>query len=255
MKKIKLTLLVFFFFKTLLAGQFLTRHCDSLILDEHVQDVLNIQEITLREYLIKKKGVSPSWLSNRQNLRLLKTWVCTKEEVFVADTLRQKSITVHIKKARKPFDPSLYIWPDPPYPKANNLSMLLYDANKSPFGFLPQDTLVEYIDKVEITVENDKSIHLPVEALSDLYFPNFCYTLLSAKPIQIFLSPNQEQIFLYIFGEIRGDGLVPPTEAFLASYMAKIIIDLDKGYQSRIVLRGDELCYYNWNNCTDFIGF
>lgn len=255
MKKIALTLLTFLLFPTLLAGQFLTRRCDSLVLDEHVQAVLKIKERTLQEYLIKKKGLSPDLLSNRQNLRLLKTWVCTKEEVLVTDTFRQKTISVHVKKAQKPFNPSLYIWPDSTHKKGNNLSMLLYDTNKSPFGFLPQDTLVEYIHKVEITVGNDKSILLPAEALSDLYFPNFSYTVLSTKPLQIFLSPDQEQVFLYIFGEIRGDGLIPPTEAFLASYMAKIIIDIDKGYQSRIVLRGDELCYYNWNNCTDFIGF
>jgi hypothetical protein len=95
----------------------------------------------------------------------------------------------------------------------------------------------------------------PNEAYEDLLFPNFCYTNISIKPIQAYYSAEKDLVFIYIFGEYRQGEKPEKQNMFLFSYMSKIIINLSAGFQERIVVRGDKLCFYNWDNCINFIGF
>lgn len=248
---------IFIFILTLLntscgIGQNTISTCDTLVLDKHTQNVLKVREKNIQEYLLARTKTSPELISNRNNLQLLDTWICNNSQVLIYDTINLQTIEINIKKGNKQFDPNNFL---KPRDKGDLFTHpQLYDDNNSPFGFIESDTVVNFIEDFEIRIEGI-TIEIPKEAYSDLLSPNFCYTELSIKPIQSFTTPKQDKVFVYIFGELRVDENHSRQYAYQYSYMAKLIIDIKKGYQSRVVLRGDKLCFYNWNNCPEFVGF
>jgi hypothetical protein len=225
--------------------------CDRLILDEHSRNVLGINESTLSEYLVKN-GENPENISDRRLLHELRTLICNESEVLIFDTIQHKTVEIKVLMGQKGFDPRKYLMPG--IEGVYSSSLELYNEEDAPFGFMPEDTIVNYLTSIELKVDAQK-IEIPVSAFEDLFFPNFCFTELSIKPIKAFSSTNGDKIFVYIFGENRLTENMAYQNSFQYSYMAKLIIDLKEGYQSRIVLRGDKLCYYNWDNCLDFTGF
>jgi len=225
--------------------------CDTLAIDEHVQDVLGVHEGNLVSYLVKR-GVDKAKISNRQSLQMLRILTCNDETILISDEVGGKIIHFFIEKGIEKFDPNYFL--SPPIDSSNYSSFLPYKEEGTPYGFFAKDTVVSTIKSLTMTV-NGQAVKIPKSAFEDLLFPNFCFTELSIKPIQAFVSENREYIYLYIFGEHRDSDKIAYNTAFQYSYMAKLIIDLEKGYQSRIVLRGDKLCYYNWDNCLDFTGF
>lgn len=234
-----------------ITGQNMSPGCDTLILDEHVQYVLNVHDKTLRDYLLFKKKIKPEFISDRDNLKILDTWICNESEVLIYDKNGQ-IIDIYLEKGEKSFNPEDFLMSRD---TAVSFSRpLLYDDDNSPYGFIETDTLVSVIKKFEVKIDG-KRIEIPQEAYSDLLFPNFCHTEIPIKPLQVFSTLNRDQIFIYLFGKLRIDERHSRQDAFHYSYMAKLIVDVKKGYQSRIVMRGENLCFYNWDNCPDFIGF
>lgn len=233
-------------------SQIQNQRCDTLILDNHSQEVLNIKENTIIEYLVSK-GVNKEYLSNRDSLKLLKTLLCNSSAIVIFDTIKDKTLEVTIVKTEMPFDPAPYYY----MPLLKNdgfIEISSYKENIAPYGFLPSDKVVDAIKYLNVKV-NGKEIEVPEEVYRDLLFPNLCYTNISIKPIQAYLSKEKDMIYIYIFGEYRQGANLAQQNMFPFSYMAKIIISLSDGFQDRIVVRGNKLCYYNWDNCFDFIGF
>ncbi len=251
MIKAKIILFIFILLPLLCFGQRLRGRCDTLILDEHSRNILNVHELTIKEYLLKR-GVDHSAIANRDSLKLLRTLICNDSVVMIFDTIQGKVIEIGVKKGYKYFDASEYLMPRDRGEFSN--SLLFYNGQQAPFGFMYEDTLVSTIKLLSVKVDGEP-LYLPRLAYEDLLFPNFCNIFVNITPINAFFSKKNDKLYLYIFGEHRRGESVSHFYGFYYSYMAKLIIDLKDGYKSRVVVRGEVLCYYNWSDCFDFIGF
>lgn len=182
---------------------------------------------------------------------MLNTWICNNDQILIYSNQACGNIELNIIKGTQSFNSEVFFLP---IERNDSTTLLLYSDEDCPYGFLRQDTVVSYISNLELTI-NGKPIHIPKYSFSDLLFPNFCYTDMSIKPLQAFTSEDQKYVYIYIFEEIRTTSKISRQQAFYHSYMAKLIVNLSTGYQSRIVIRWNEMGYYNWDNCINFVGF
>lgn len=245
-----ITLIILLHLSSFCHAQSHLNRCDTLTLDKHSRNVLGVREATLEEYL-QNRGIKATLISDRKSLRRFNTLLCNESEVILLDTVQQDQvIELNFRKGKEAFRPADFLMPNS---KGEN-SFLLYNEDEAPYGFVSSDTVVITIEKLTIQL-NGQELPVPTKVYDDLFFPNFCNTDISIKPIQTFISKNGKEIFIYIFGENRSSREISYHLAFQYSYMAKLVIDLEKGYQERIVLRGNELSYFNWEDCFNFRGF
>jgi hypothetical protein len=245
MKALILTLIILLICSCSIQGQ----RCDSLILNKHLRHSLKINEPTLEQFLIKK-GIEKDKISNRNNLKSLRKIVCNQKNVLIYDQIGNNKIEVYIEKGAIKFDPLDYV-----IYGIDSTTFLFYSYEDAPYGFVATDTIVNTISNLSIKI-GGKKINIPSVLYEDLFFSNFCNTEVSIKPIEAYLSKDEKYVYLYIFGEHRALNKMTYNTAFQYSYMAKLIIDIEnQKCQNRIILRGHELCYYNWGECFDFIGF
>lgn len=245
MKSLIFTLIILLTCSCYIQGQ----RCDSLILNKYLRHSLRIDELTLEQFLIKK-GIETDEISDRKDLKSLRKIVCNEQNVLIYDEIDSSKVEIYIEKDTKKFNPLEYVWYG-----IDSTTFLFFSYENAPYGFTVADTIVNIIGNLSIKIDA-KKIDIPNTLYKDLFFPNFCNTEVSIKPIEAYLSKNGKYIYLYIFGEHRTLNKMTYDTAFQYSYMAKLIIDIENHKcQNRIVLRGHELCYYNWGECFDFIGF
>lgn len=216
-------------------------NCDSIINDYTMKHTGF--EPTLAEFISKRI------LEDKKNNRHIVTtgqlrdeftlWICNENYATLMLELSKDSV-IQITVANKKISV-----------KDRNV---ISNRKFSPFGKdLEQDTQ-EIIVSITISL-NDKEYTLPTEAYDDLFFPNFCEVNLPVRSIQAFLSNDKKYIYLYIYGKTRYKKESEFYKGFRNSYIAKIVMNLENGYETTIVVPGRILELYNWISCPKKIIF
>lgn len=232
---------------------FTNKSCDTLELSPHARKIIKVNQTTLKDYIIEHKLNNKNdsiYLEEKEGLHSLKTWVCNPREIELYEQIGSTKIGVSIRKHQIPFSSEEYVMPN----TYEGAKMLLYNDQNTPFGFIQSDSSASVISSLKATY-NEKEIVIPDSAFNDLLFPNFCNVAFPIRPVEAYLSSDGSLIYLYIHGENRSNKSLSYQEGTRYSYLAKLIISLEDGYLTRVVLRGTELCYYNWETCLNFTGF
>ena len=202
---------------------------DSFLLNEILNDSLNKN--------FKK------YISNRFLLRRIKNIFCnddslvaidgSKENFFFRANLIEKNIGEIKNISTDTFE---------------GFKFITNENNKIAYGLFYYSEKVKIFDKIEVFIKK-KKIVIPKEAFNDLFFPNFCSNYIpSIKPLEIYISKDGLNYYVYIFGLQRSDlGNI----VRIKSFMCKLIFNEHK-YIGRII---SELRNYDWKFCDNFIGF
>lgn len=115
---------------------------------------------------------------------------------------------------------------------------------KTAYGLTFDTNIVSRIKFISIKVNGKESL-IDKATLQDLYFPNFCEVDYAIKPIEAFLSPDGNYIYLYIFGGQENH-----------EFFTKIIYGIREGKTvGRMIADSKELGAYQCLSYKNFIGF
>lgn len=219
-----------------------TSECGKL--DMHMHDYY--RDTLLSDYIARKNPSLESYFATREQSILLKTSFCSDSLIVFNDMFDKKKIDIQISKTQKNLENH-----DLKIVDLLEYSFIEYVDENRAFGLLSDEKNVTVIDELKIKI-NDNELLVPKEAYQTLFFPNFCMTFKSIRPLQVYKSHDEKKIFIYIFGS---NGLNENTTELreVTSFMAKLVFEVDKGYVGRIVLKNTELNAYQWD-CPNFKG-
>lgn len=220
-------------------GQF--HYCDTLILRSHYTPFYPEGIKTVRDYINKYYPDQARFFSARPDLKPLPLWYNADSIMFFNSG--SEKVEIIFTQTR--------VSPDDIFDPKNNDEAYSYIREYSvgtPFGITSEDSVVTSIASIHV---NGKKVLS--SAFNDLMSPNRYETYLSIKPIEVFESPCKHYFYIYIFGKLYSDPML--IDPFKFSYMAKIIVTKKGLYVDRIVVSGDTLSYFGFNECPDFIGF
>ena len=218
--------------------------CDDLIIRNNyisidTQDVKNTFD-----YIRKKYPKYEKYISDRKSLERIPLLVNNlKESIFLYDNLMIK-----LEYSNKHFNPKPFFYPIP-VDEDTIPNRMLYINEQTPYGITHTDTIISVINSMLIN-----GIKVDPVSYDRLFNPNILATYISIKPIEAFLSEDKNNIYIYIFGEPKSDMILRDT-AFYFTYMAKMIYTMNGDYVGKIIMRGEELEYFNFHQCPNFVGF
>ncbi|NUM42971.1 MAG: hypothetical protein HUU45_15245 [Leptospiraceae bacterium] len=201
---------------------------------------------------LKGRNLNSLFINNRNLLNKLKVVSCNNQIIEIKDKLESGEL-VYMKIEKQKND----------LQNLKSIELLNIPGTIDTFVYLINGYEVYGIDRIKDTVELIKSIDVvigdihftvPDDAFRDLFFPNFCETLYSIKPIEAFFHQfgKDEYIYLYIFGK-NDQNLENFELRRVQTFMAKLIFNKN-GYVGRILATWGELNAYQWG-CPNFIGF
>ena len=216
-------------------------YCDTLILRSHYTPFYPEGIKTVRDYINKYYPDQARFFSARPDLKPLPLWYNADSSMFFNSG--SEKVEIIFTQTR--------VSPDDIFDPKNNDEAYSYIREYSagtPFGITSEDSVVTSIASIHV---NGKKVLS--SAFNDLMSPNRYETYLSIKPIEVFESPCKHYFYIYIFGKLCSDPML--IDPFKFSYMAKIIVTKKGLFVDRIVVSGDTLSYFGFNECPDFIGF
>ena len=216
------------------------RGCDTINIFPHYMpfDPDGIQTTVdyIRTYFPKQKR----YISDRYSLKPIDL-VINHDTIMVFE---KGDIRIEISFGKRVVEPDVF------YPKdSNELYTTIRSHDIGPYGISSEDSIADCINEIKVN-----SIKLTAHSFKDLYNPNRFETVLGIKPIEAYMSKDEQTIFIYICGKLALD-LMPINEAVTMSYMAKIMITNKGYYIDRIVADGLHLSYFGFGSCPIFKGF
>ena len=206
------------------------------------QDDAPMTQKFLIDNVISENKTLVSYVSDRRFLKKLKTYICFENEVSIADSSELRfdlSVTASVININQINEVEL--------DSIDNVKFVNKIRKKEVYGFGNYEEFVKVFKRFDVKI-NGREIVMPDSAINDLFFPNFCNTEVSIKPIEAFKSKNKKNVYVYVFGLHKvGKNYSDHT----ISYMCKFIFDKN-GYIGRIV---SSFKNYRWQFCKDFIGF
>lgn len=175
------------------------------------------------------------FISNRNLLDGVCVTYCGRSKVSMKDTLKDGRI-VKLGLATTTFDTLGH-----QYTFRSETDSLISLIDSVPAYGAVEAFPEREIDTLWISIDG-KDIEVPPSAYRDLFDPNLCYNEMFRRAMMLYLSPEGEYLYLYLYG---GEGA--------NTYLAKLIFD-DRGFVKKIVTEYADLASYDayrW----EFIGY
>lgn len=202
------------------------------------------------DYILKKYSKDNSivkFISNRYYLRKF-TDIYLKQNAVRLSLVRKDTIEINVEKEYKNLTDLGEVKYDSTYvgkiTEPNYEFKYIKTVNgKQAYGLTFDTSVITKIKFISIKI-NEKETQIDKTMLEDLYFPNFCEVDYAIKPIEAFLSPDGNYIYIYLFGGQEN-----------LEYFCKIIFDIKKkSTVGRMIADHKELGIYQCIS-KNFIGF
>ncbi|MFZ2898065.1 MAG: hypothetical protein WA004_05555 [Saprospiraceae bacterium] len=215
-------------------------------LDRHMIDYY--RDTLLVDYVSRTHPELKQYITSKEDLIQLKILSCTDTSVRIYDIISEQEINIEVGKSLINLNDHKLTYVE----ITENDPKFIETVDGSPaYGLFSSELEVQAINKINIQIGN-KQIGVPIEAYSNLFFPNFCNTFKSIRPLSAYKSEDEQLFFIYLYG---ANGLNEETSELrdVRSFLAKLVFHIEKGYIGRIVLRNTELNAYQWD-CLQFKG-
>jgi len=213
---------------------------------KHYRYDVSFPDSTLVDYLINSKSVPIKYISNLSNQKEVKTEFRTSDYLI----FKNDSIKIQMTFAKDSLtNPTLAIEKNSDEAGINYVSKV---NGHEPIGLLFEQNNFTSISSCQITL-NNQVFEVPEEIYKNLYSPNIFEKYKSLTPIQSFLSHDKSMVYIYVMGNNRKIDEVS-DRSISATYMAKIIFELENKTFKRYILLYPELMVYGFD-CLEFDGF
>lgn len=210
-----------------------------------------IKDTFFIDYILRKYSTSENlkkFISNRYTLKKFNDVTLRQNRIRLSFS-NKDTIEINIEKEFKGISDIGLIAYDSTY--VGKVSEPSYEFkfiktvnNKQAYGFTFDTSGVTKVKFISIKI-NGKETQIDKAILEDLYFPNFCEVDYAIKPIEVFLSPDGNYIYLYLFGGQENH-----------EYFCKIIFDIkNRSTVGRMIADHKELEAYQCLYPKNFIGF
>jgi len=220
------------------------KNCGQL--DRHMIDYY--RDTLLVDYVSRTHPKLKQYITFGEDLIQLKTLSCTDTFVQIDDIISEQKINIEIGKSSVNLNDHELTY----FEVTENEPKFIETVDGNPaYGLFSSELEVQAINKLNIQI-GDKQYDVPIEAYSNLFFPNFCNAFKPIRPLSVYKTKDEQLFFIYIYG---ANGLNEETSELrdVRSFLAKLVFHIEKGYTGRIVLRNTELNAYQWD-CPKFKG-
>lgn len=207
---------------------------------QHIQTILRAHpsDSAFLEFVIENVLETPAdkmFLSNRQLLDGVCVTYCGRTSLKMKDTLKDgRLVKVGLKTVDFDTLGHSYTY------RAGTDSLIESIDSMAAYGAIESYPRQE-IDTLWISIDG-KDILIPKTAYANLYDPNLCYNEMFHRATMMYLSPEGDYLYLYLYG---GEGA--------NTYLAKLIFDGDRFIKKIVTEYADLVSYdaYRW----EFIGY
>ncbi|MEM6347449.1 MAG: hypothetical protein AAF927_26400 [Bacteroidota bacterium] len=207
---------------------------------QHIQTILRAHpsDSAFLEFVMNRVLETPAdkmFLSNRQLLDGVCVTYCGRNSVQMKDTLKDgRLVKLGLKTTH--FDTLNHAYAF----RAGTDSLIDMIDSLPAYGAIESYPGQE-IDTLWISIDG-KDILIPTDAYRNLYDPNLCYNEMFHRAMMMYLSPEGEYLYVYLYG---GSGA--------NTYLAKLIFDEERFIKKIVTEYADLVSYdaYRW----EFIGY
>jgi hypothetical protein len=166
-------------------------------------------DTTFLDYSIRKiiELNNQKYITNRNLLNEIENVKCSPGFIKMEGEIEGEKITIEIALIDFDSVSNIVIWGDD-----NTISSI---NGLFPYGNCYSNPEIQ-IDEIKIRIK-DKQIEIPKSAYENLYEPNLCESFDYTKKIEAFVSNDQANIYIYIYGGTASD-----------TYFTKLIFDKNK---------------------------